>query len=104
MRILELMHEALVKGLIITKRLVYGENNCALGWILFIVLLFSLFFGTLVLMDGNRDMFYKDPKLFIRQGVVDQYVDDIACTFGVQRHCLNVVRHLPICIEVPLTF
>ena len=37
-------------------------------------------------------MYYRDPKLFMRQAVVDRYVDDIAYTFGVGRDALNVVR------------
>ncbi|KAI9725007.1 MAG: hypothetical protein M1812_000283 [Candelaria pacifica] len=42
-------------------------------------------------ITSKRDIYYKDPTLFLKQGVVDQCVDDIACTFGVQRSCLNVV-------------
>jgi meiotic recombination protein SPO11 len=40
----------------------------------------------------SRDIYYKDPSLFLKQDVVDKYVDDIACTFGVERGRLNVVR------------
>ncbi|KAH8796899.1 Spo11/DNA topoisomerase VI subunit A [Hyaloscypha sp. PMI_1271] len=47
------------------------------------------------LVTGNvttkRDMYYRDPELFMRQAVVDRYVDDIAYTFGVGRDALNVV-------------
>ncbi|KAI9887380.1 MAG: hypothetical protein M1823_000805 [Watsoniomyces obsoletus] len=57
LRILELVHEALVNNSLTTK----------------------------------RDLFYKDPKLFLKQSVVDRYVDDIARTLQVQRHQLNVV-------------
>ncbi|KAE9364749.1 DNA topoisomerase IV, alpha subunit [Stipitochalara longipes BDJ] len=39
----------------------------------------------------KRDMYYRDPALFMRQAVVDRYVDDIAYTFGVGRDALNVV-------------
>ncbi|KAI9825724.1 MAG: hypothetical protein M1826_006908 [Phylliscum demangeonii] len=56
-RILELVHEASIKNVVITK----------------------------------RDIFYKDPNLFLKQDVVDRFVDDIACTFGVERAALNVV-------------
>ncbi|KAI9863699.1 MAG: hypothetical protein M1813_003722 [Trichoglossum hirsutum] len=56
-RILQLVHEALISDIITTK----------------------------------RDIYYKDPALFLKQAVVDRYVDDIACTFGVERDCLNVV-------------
>ncbi|CZR56625.1 related to MEIOTIC RECOMBINATION PROTEIN REC12 [Phialocephala subalpina] len=37
------------------------------------------------------DMYYREPELFMKQGVVDRYVDDIAYTFGVNREALNVV-------------
>ncbi|TAQ87210.1 hypothetical protein B7494_g4466 [Chlorociboria aeruginascens] len=57
LRILELSHEALVAGDVITK----------------------------------RDMYYRDPGLFLKQDVVDRYVDDIAYTFDVRRESLNVV-------------
>lgn len=36
-------------------------------------------------------MFYRDPELFIKQSVVDRYVDDLAYTLGVERDALNVV-------------
>ncbi|KAN0099842.1 DNA topoisomerase IV, alpha subunit [Hyaloscypha variabilis] len=39
----------------------------------------------------KRDMYYRDPELFMRQAVVDRYVDDIAYTFGVGRDALNVL-------------
>ncbi|TLD35479.1 DNA topoisomerase IV alpha subunit [Venturia nashicola] len=50
-RILELIHDALINDVVITKR---------------------------------------DPALFSKQAVVDRYVDDLACTFGVPRALLNV--------------
>ncbi|KAI9878916.1 MAG: hypothetical protein M1830_010164 [Pleopsidium flavum] len=56
-RILELIHEALMHNVTTTK----------------------------------RDIYYKDPSLFGDQRVVDRCVDDIACTFDVQRSSLNVV-------------
>lgn len=40
----------------------------------------------------SRDIYYRDPELFIKQTVVDRYVDDIAYTLGVERDALNVVR------------
>ncbi|PBP23672.1 DNA topoisomerase IV, alpha subunit [Diplocarpon rosae] len=64
LRILELSHEALVTGVVTTKRK----------------------FGLLV----PRDIYYRDPELFMKQAVVDRYVDDIAYTFGVSRDALNV--------------
>ncbi|EHK97930.1 putative Meiotic recombination protein rec12 [Glarea lozoyensis 74030] len=56
LRILELSHEALVTGVVTTK----------------------------------RDIYYRDPELFVKQAVVDRYVDDIAYTLGVERDALNV--------------
>jgi len=41
--------------------------------------------------DRLRDIYYRSPDLFVKQAVVDRYVDDIACTFGVSRNVLNVV-------------
>ena len=38
------------------------------------------------------DLYYRHPNLFVKQTVVDRYVDDIACTLGVPRSRLNVVR------------
>lgn len=48
-------------------------------------------------------MYYRHPDLFGKQSVVDQYVDDIACTFGVHRALLNVVRSTHCCGETCLT-
>ena len=42
--------------------------------------------------QNNRDIFYKDPQLFVTQAAVDRQVDDIAFTLGVERSGLNVVR------------
>ncbi|KAF1998202.1 DNA topoisomerase IV, alpha subunit [Amniculicola lignicola CBS 123094] len=38
----------------------------------------------------KRDMYYRHPDLFVKQSVVDRYVDDLACTLGVSRASLNV--------------
>ncbi|KAF2488355.1 DNA topoisomerase IV, alpha subunit [Lophium mytilinum] len=38
----------------------------------------------------KRDIYYRSPDLFVKQAVVDRYVDDIACTFGISRNLLNV--------------
>ena len=77
------MHEALTNGSIMTKR------SVELGWKNATVCMLKTLNHQSDARD--RDMFYKDPQLFFRQSIVDRYVDDIACTFGVQRHCLNVV-------------
>ncbi|KAI5364770.1 Putative spo11/DNA topoisomerase VI subunit A, spo11/DNA topoisomerase VI, subunit A [Septoria linicola] len=39
---------------------------------------------------SKRDIYYRDPALFGNQRYVDQYVDDIAYTFGMTRSHLNV--------------
>ncbi|KAA8617715.1 DNA topoisomerase VI subunit A [Pyrenophora tritici-repentis] len=41
-------------------------------------------------MMTKRDIYYRHPDLFVRQSVVDRYVDDLACTFGITRSQLNV--------------
>ncbi|KAH7135132.1 meiosis-specific topoisomerase Spo11 [Dendryphion nanum] len=38
----------------------------------------------------KRDIYYRDPNLFLKQTVVDRYVDDLACTLDVPRYFLNV--------------
>jgi meiotic recombination protein SPO11 len=38
----------------------------------------------------KRDIYYKHPDLFMKQAVVDRYVDDLACTLGISRSQLNV--------------
>lgn len=42
------------------------------------------------LLTTFRDIYYRHPDLFVKQAVVDRYVDDLACTFGVSRTLLNV--------------
>ncbi|EUC40547.1 hypothetical protein COCMIDRAFT_9596 [Bipolaris oryzae ATCC 44560] len=41
-------------------------------------------------MMTKRDIYYRHPDLFVKQSVVDRYVDDLACTFGITRSQLNV--------------
>ncbi|KAF3034495.1 hypothetical protein E8E12_003991 [Didymella heteroderae] len=38
----------------------------------------------------KRDIYYKHPDLFMKQAVVDRYIDDLACTLGISRSQLNV--------------
>ncbi|KFY71813.1 hypothetical protein V499_08004, partial [Pseudogymnoascus sp. VKM F-103] len=57
LRILELSHEALVTGIVTTK----------------------------------RDIYYRDPDLFIKQAIVDRYIDDLAFTLSIPRNALNIV-------------
>ena len=75
LQILDLIHEALCKNEIISKR-------CEA------VLVASS--HPLMLID-QRNIYYQNPALFKSQAVVDRYVDLFAYTFGVQRASLNVV-------------
>jgi meiotic recombination protein SPO11 len=38
----------------------------------------------------KRDIYYRHPDLFVKQSIVDRYVDDLSCTFGIARSQLNV--------------
>jgi meiotic recombination protein SPO11 len=38
----------------------------------------------------KRDIYYKHPDLFMKQAVVDRYVDDLACTLDISRSQLSV--------------
>jgi DNA topoisomerase VI subunit A len=42
-------------------------------------------------LTTSSDIYYRHPDLFMKQSVVDRYIDDLACTFGVSRSQLNVV-------------
>lgn len=76
LRILELIHEALINKIILTKRCIFNRRPLING----------------LDLQAFRDIYYRDPALFSKQSVVDRYVDDLACTFGVPRSLLNVVR------------
>ena len=74
LRILELVHSGLIDNTIMTKRyLMFGDQIDQK-------------------LTGGRDIYYRHPDLFVKQSVVDRYVDDLACTFGISRSQLNVVR------------
>lgn len=45
----------------------------------------------LLLTSCHRDIYYRDPELFMKQEVVDRYLGDLAYTMGVERDALNVV-------------
>lgn len=77
LRILELVHEALVTKMLISKRFTQTSTESTL-WIK-------------LMIRHYRNIYYKDPELFKSQTVVDRYVDIIAYTLGVQRAALNVV-------------
>lgn len=74
LRILELVHTGLIDNTIMTKRYehVVPSKRMKTEW--------------------TRDIYYRHPDLFVKQSVVDRYVDDLACTFGISRSQLNVVR------------
>lgn len=110
LRILELSHEALVTGIITTKRQVFSH-------ILLTRLLcpgLSLSISTEFQINNDisvanapstyfskpyfipkliqcRDIYYRDPDLFVKQAVVDRYLDDLAFTLNISRDALNVV-------------
>jgi meiotic recombination protein SPO11 len=69
LKIMELTHEALVTGVITTKRNIY----------------------------------YRAPQLFLRQTVVDRYIDDLAHTLEVPRAALNIVATAKGLLFGPLT-
>ncbi|OBT52587.1 hypothetical protein VE04_07047 [Pseudogymnoascus sp. 24MN13] len=37
------------------------------------------------------DIYYRDPDLFIKQAIVDRYIDDLAFTLSIPRNALNIV-------------
>nr|POE87436.1 isoform 2 of meiotic recombination protein spo11 [Quercus suber] len=51
-----------------------------------------------------RDIYYRDPALFGSQAPVDQYVDDIVCTFGGSRSSMNVSAAAKGLVAGPVTF
>ncbi len=77
-RILDLMHEALIDNVIVSKRCVSTIWNPSTSIRISLTL-------------QCRNIYYKDPALFKTQFTVDYYVDIIAHTFGVSRLALNVV-------------
>ncbi|EKD19458.1 meiosis-specific topoisomerase Spo11 [Drepanopeziza brunnea f. sp. 'multigermtubi' MB_m1] len=82
LRILELSHEALVTGIVTTKRLnAYMSLDCSI----------DAYYYPLPFQIPKIDIYYREPELFMKQAVVDRYVDDIAYTFGVNRDALNVM-------------
>lgn len=76
-RIIELSHEALLSGTLITKRCVTV----------------SVQIGTCTLdSDLDRNIYYQNMELFRSQSMVDEMVDNLAFTLGVGRGDLNIVR------------
>jgi DNA topoisomerase VI subunit A len=39
----------------------------------------------------KRDLYYKNPNLYTNQTKVDDAIENIACSLGVPRRCLNVI-------------
>ena len=78
-RILSIVHKALVDNKIINKRF---SMSCGT---------FNSFELTLYRVLAVRAIFYQDPELFSKQSVVDRLIDDLAFMFEVQRSDLNVV-------------
>lgn len=76
-RTIELSHEALLSGTLITKRSV--TVNVHAGTCTFV-------------SDSNRNIYYQNMELFRSQSVVDEMVDNLAFTLGVGRGDLNIVR------------
>ncbi len=79
LRILELIHEALVNDAVVSKR---WANMRQPG---------GIFAVSMLTVSRCRNIYYKDPELFRSQKVVDRYVDILSHTFGIQRAALNVV-------------
>ena len=41
-------------------------------------------------VSTKRELYYRDPKLFERQAIVDQIIEDLAAGLGIRREELNV--------------
>ena len=78
LRILDLIHEALVSETVISKR---SLNDRYLHE---------------ERLNHSRYIYYKDVALFQSQSVVDRYGDILANTIGVSRSALNVVCNRPV--------
>ena len=76
-RIIELCHEALLSGTLITKRYVIIGGHAGIRG-----------FG----YDSDRNIYYQNMELFRSQSVVDDMVDNLAFTLGLGRDDLNIVR------------
>jgi meiotic recombination protein SPO11 len=76
-----------------SRKVTFPGANAQEAW-RFTVLtsILDLIHGCLVdnVVMTKRDIYYRHPDLFVTQSVVDRYVDDLACTFGVPRAMLNV--------------
>ncbi|KAF2269596.1 DNA topoisomerase IV, alpha subunit [Lojkania enalia] len=76
-----------------TYKISFPGNSVQEAWkFTVLVRILEIIHGTLVdnAVITKRDIYYRHPDLFVKQSVVDQYVDDLALTFGVSRPLLNV--------------
>ncbi|KAF2646709.1 DNA topoisomerase IV, alpha subunit [Massarina eburnea CBS 473.64] len=76
-----------------TSNITFPGSNAQEAWrFSVLVRILELVHGCLVdnVIMTKRDIYYRHPDLFVKQSVVDRYVDDLACTFGVSRSLLNV--------------
>ncbi|KAF2198536.1 DNA topoisomerase IV, alpha subunit [Delitschia confertaspora ATCC 74209] len=76
-----------------TRKITFPGNTPQEAW-RFTVLVRILEFVHSALIENviitKRDIYYRHPDLFVKQSVVDRYVDDLACTLGVPRASLHV--------------
>lgn len=79
-RTLELVHDALRSGNLVTKRFEQEAH-----------ILSSLFKDS----DTNRSIYYQNIELFASQAIVDHMVDNLAFTLGVGRGDLNIACYHP---------
>ena len=86
LRVLHVVHDALMTGVSITKRYFLFPGSLR-GTKLFYYLLW-------LMVTYARDIFYKNPNLFRNQSVVDRCIDNLAYTLAETRNSLNVVRLL----------
>ncbi|MCJ1310424.1 hypothetical protein MMC25_004088 [Agyrium rufum] len=82
LKILNHVHHALIDDVIVTKRCLS-----------YIVERANFPSSTDPYLPSNltRDIFYQDPELFIKQRVVDEWIEDLAFTLSVPRLSLNVI-------------
>ncbi|KAF2743547.1 DNA topoisomerase IV, alpha subunit [Sporormia fimetaria CBS 119925] len=76
-----------------TRRVKFPGANAQEAWRFAVLLrILELVHDGLVenVVMTKRDIYYRHPDLFLKQGVVDRYIDDLACTLGLSRSSLNV--------------
>ncbi|KAK3325991.1 Spo11/DNA topoisomerase VI subunit A [Apodospora peruviana] len=83
-RILELVHEALLSGNLITKRF-------DIVWCLISQMIMHNTLEDQADFVAHRNIYYQNIELFKSQSMVDNMVDNLALTLGVGRGDLNIV-------------